>query len=64
MTDSTVVTFILSLVVLLFVATAMSVLTKRVKMPLSIALVLVGLLLGELIRLYPELAPLAQLQLS
>ncbi|MFO7892341.1 MAG: cation:proton antiporter [Longimicrobiales bacterium] len=64
MTDSTVVTFILSLVVLLFVATAMSVLTKRVKMPLSIVLVLVGLLLGELIRLYPELAPLARLQLS
>ncbi len=62
--DSTVVTFILSLVVLLFVATVMSVLTKRVKMPLSIVLVLVGLLLGELIRLYPELEPLARLQLS
>ena len=64
MTENTVVTFILSLVVLLFVATAMSVLTKRVKMPLSITLVLVGLLLGELILVYPELAPLAQLRLS
>ena len=62
--DSTVVTFILSLVVLLFVATAMSVLTKRVRMPLSIVLVLVGLLLGELIRLYPALGPMARLQLS
>ncbi|MDX1675171.1 MAG: cation:proton antiporter, partial [Longimicrobiales bacterium] len=62
--DSTVVTFIVSLVVLLFVATAMSVLTKRVRMPLSIVLVLVGLLLGELIRLYPALGPMARLQLS
>lgn len=64
MADSTVVPFILSLVVLLFVATAMSVLTKRVKMPLSITLVVVGLLLGELIRVYPVLGPLGQLQLS
>ncbi len=64
MAESTVVTFILSLVVLLFVATVMSVVTKRVKMPLSIALVLMGLLIGELIRVYPELAPLARLQLS
>ena len=64
MASSAVVPFILSLVVLLFVATAMSVLTKRVKMPLSLTLVIVGLLLGEVIRLYPSLQTLYRLQLS
>jgi CPA1 family monovalent cation:H+ antiporter len=62
--DSTVVAIILSLVLMLLVATGMSVVTKRVKMPLSIALVLVGLVVGELIRLYPELGLMAKLQLS
>lgn len=64
LTDSAVLTLILPLVVLLFVATAMSVLTKRIRMPLSITLVMAGLLLGELLRSFPALAPLGQLRLS
>ena len=57
-------TLILPLFVLLFVATATAVLTKRIRMPLSVMLVVVGLLLGELLRSWPTLAPLGQLRLS
>lgn len=64
MTESAVLTLILPLVVLMFVATATSVLTRRIRMPLSITLVLVGLILGELLRSYPALAPLGELRLS
>ena len=52
-------TLILPLFVLLFVATATAVLTKRIRMPLSVMLVVVGLLLGELLRSWPTLAPLS-----
>jgi len=50
--------------VLLFIAAGLSMLTRRIRLPFPVTLVLVGLGLGELIREYPLLQPLNGLQLT
>ncbi|MBI4408843.1 MAG: cation:proton antiporter, partial [Gemmatimonadetes bacterium] len=64
MNNTAVVAAVLSVMALLFLTTVLSVVTRKVRLPFSITLVLVGIGLAELIRLDPSLAPLARLQLS
>jgi monovalent cation:H+ antiporter, CPA1 family len=63
-TDDFVVTAVLAVVALLFMATLTAAVTNRLKLPLSVTLVCVGLLLGWLGRFVPPLAPIAALTLS
>src|SRR5262245_28069119 len=50
--------------VLLFIAAVLSMATRRVRVPFPVVLVLVGLALGELVRFFPALQPIADLKLS
>src|SRR5262245_43269494 len=45
--------------VLLFIAAVLSMATRRVRVPFPVILVLVGLVLGELVRFFPALQPIA-----
>src|SRR5688572_11616986 len=62
--NTTVLTAVLSVMALLFVAAVLSMLTRRVKLPFPVTLVVVGLALGTLIRRYPLLAPFNALKLT
>ncbi len=60
MQDTSIVPSVLAVMVLIFVATIIYVVTRRVRLPFPVALVVVGLLLRGLAALYPSLNPLTQ----
>ena len=64
MTNTTVLTAVLSVMALLFIAAVLSMATRRVRIPFPVTLVTVGLVLGYLIRQYPLLAPLNSIRLT
>jgi CPA1 family monovalent cation:H+ antiporter len=62
--DSAIVTAVLSVMGLLFLATILSVVTSKLKLPFSLTLVAVGVALGLAVRFVPPLEPVASLRLS
>jgi monovalent cation:H+ antiporter, CPA1 family len=62
--DGTIVPAVLSVMALLFLATILSVVTSRLKLPFSLTLLAVGLGLGALVQLFPVFAPFAAVRLS
>lgn len=64
MTNTTVLTAVLSVMALLFIAAVLSMATRRVRIPFPVTLVTVGMVLGYLIRQVPELRPLNAIQLT
>jgi monovalent cation:H+ antiporter, CPA1 family len=62
--DGTMIHAALSVMALLFLATILSVVTSRFKLPFSLTLLGVGVLLGVLVRFVPVLEPLASVRLS
>ncbi|MEX0893388.1 MAG: cation:proton antiporter [Gemmatimonadota bacterium] len=64
MVDNNVVLAVLSVMALLFIAGVLSLITARLRVPFAVTLVVVGLILGELLRHFPALTPLGALRLT
>jgi monovalent cation:H+ antiporter, CPA1 family len=62
--DGAIIAAALSVMALLFLATILSVVTSKLKLPFSLTLLAVGLILGVLVKFVPMLEPIASLRLS